>query len=106
MAIEDDYRQFMVSRSASGSGTTESYVRAMNITDEVLKLNGLFLQPRESVWEIRDESRLQRLLEFVKQEQRKSDGGIYRTVKTKSYWKKKFCSAAISRFIDFVITLQ
>lgn len=106
MVIEDDYREFVASRTASGSGAAGSYVKAMNITDEVLKSNGLFLRSQESVWDIRDEARLKKLFDLVIKAQNVPDGGIYKNVKSKSYWKNKFCSAAIAKFMDFVATLS
>lgn len=102
MAIEDDYREFI---NAPGQGTAPSYIRAMNITNGALKEDGRFLKQDESLWDIRDEMRLRRLLDIVKQSQNAIDGGIYKNVKTKSYWQKKFCSAALKKFIDFVTTL-
>ena len=97
MHIKDDYCQFLSLRVNSEAGTISSYVRAMDIIDEALK------SPK-SVWSIRDVSRLQQLLEYVKREQRKVDGGIFKAVKTKSYWQQGFCSAALAKFIEFVET--
>ena len=98
MHIQDNYRQFLSLRVKPTAGTISSYVRAMDIIDEALKAN----EPsQKSVWSIRDVSRLQQLLEYVKGEQRKVDGGIFKAVKTKSYWQQGFCSAALAKFIEF-----
>ena len=101
MQIKDNYCQFLTLRVNPAAGTISSYVRAMDIIDEALKAN----EPsQESVWYIRDVSHLQQLLEYVKREQRKVDGGIFKAVKTKSYWRQGFCSAALVQFIEFVET--
>ena len=101
MPIREQYREFMGLRAANGAGTANSYVRAMDIIDEALKANKPL---QESVWYIRDVSRLQQLLEHVKIDQNRIDGGIFKAVKTKSYWKQGFCSAALAKFIEFVET--
>ena len=101
MHIKDNYCQFLSLRVNPTAGTISSYVRAMDIIDEALKAN----EPsQESVWYIRDVSHLQQLLEYVKREQGKVDGGIFKAVKTKSYWRQGFCSAALAKFIEFVET--
>ena len=75
---------------------------ALKKIDTALHLHGVFLAPNESVWEIRDVERLSTLYEFVKSEQKKSDGGVFCNEPSKSYWKKGFCSAAIKDFSQFL----
>ena len=100
--IEKHYLAFSSDIHADGSNTAPSYVAALKKIDTALHLHGVFLAPNESVWEIRDVERLAALYEFVKSEQKKSDGGVFCNEPSKSYWKKGFCSAAIKDFSQFL----
>ena len=100
--IEERYLAFSSEIHAEGSNTAPSYVAALKKIDTALHLHSAFLSPSESVWEIRDVARLTALYEFVKSEQKKSDGGIFRNEPAKSYWRQGFCSAAIKDFSKFL----
>ena len=100
--IEKHYLAFSRENHAERSNTAPSYVAALKKIDTALHLHGVFLAPNESVWEIRDVERLTTLYEFVKSEQKKSDGGVFCNEPSKSYWKKGFCSAAIKDFSQFL----
>ena len=77
LSLEDRYLAFSSEIHAEGSNTAPSYVAALKKIDTALHLHGVFLAPNESVWEIRDVERLAALYEFVKSEQKKSDGGVF-----------------------------
>lgn len=100
--IIDRYLAFSSEIHAEGSNAASSYVAALQKIDAALHMHEVFLAPHESVWEIRDAERLKALYEFVKGEQRKADGGIFRDEPAKSYWKKGFCSAAVKDFSQFL----
>ena len=102
LSLEDRYLAFSSEIHAEGSNTAPSYVAALKKIDTALHLHGVFLAPNESVWEIRDVKRLATLYEFVKSEQKKSDGGVFCNEPSKSYWKKGFCSAAVKDFSQFL----
>jgi putative restriction endonuclease len=101
-AVENRYLAFSSEIHAEGSNTAPSYVAALKKIDTALHLHGVFLAPNESVWEIRDVERLATLYEFVKSEQKKSNGGVFCNEPSKSYWKKGFCSAAVKDFSQFL----
>ena len=99
---EENYLAFSSEIHAEGSNTARSYVTALKKIDTALHLHRAFLAPSESVWEIRDVERLTALYEFIKAEQKKKDGGVFRNESSKSYWQKGFCSAAIKDFSQFL----
>ncbi len=96
------YLQFSKENHAKDSGTATSYVTALNKLNVALHNARFFQAPNESVWDIHDDDRLVALYTFVKQEQKKSDGGIFRNEPAKSYWKQGFCSAAVKDFARFL----
>ena len=87
---------------AVGSKAPSSYVAAIEKTSAALHRHKVFLAPGESIWNIRDEARLNDLYELVLREQAKGEQGIYRDEKSSSYWKRNFCSAAIRMFIEYI----
>ena len=102
MEIIDKYYAFSLEQHAKGSHTAISYVKALKIVDEVFLKNNLFLEQEHSIWFVNDVKRLTELYKFVKSEQKKHDGGVFRNVLSKSYWKGGFCSAAIMEFSQFL----
>ena len=66
----------------------------------------LFLEANESVWDICDAKRLTKLYEIIKKEIKKDNGGIFRDIKTKSYWQNNYCSAAVGEFTKFLILTE
>ncbi len=96
------YLQFSKENHAKDSGTATSYVTALNKLDTALRNANFFQNPNETVWNIHDDDRLVALYAFVKQEQKKLDGGIFKNESAKSYWKQGFCSAAVKDFARFL----
>lgn len=103
MDISKQYHMFVKEFHSSNSGIAHSYVRAMEITNSALRRHTTLLKNNETLWTIMDCLRLEMLYEFVKAEQKKEDGGIFREEKTHSYWKRGFCSAAIKSFANFIV---
>ena len=101
-SISDDFLRFATGMYAVGSKAPSSYVAAIEKTSAALHRHQVFLAPGESIWNIRDEARLNDLYELVLREQAKGEQGIYRDEKSSSYWKRNFCSAAIRMFIEYI----
>ena len=101
MNIAKQYVQFVTENHVPGSGTAQSYVTAINKLERALHEAKLLL-PSHSLWNIQDTNELARLYDFVKNEQKKEDGGIFHKETAKSYWKKGFCSAAVKQLSQFV----
>lgn len=100
--VKKRYLSFSSEIHAEGSNTAVSYVAALNKIDTALHLHKVFLAPNESVWNIRDIKRLSELYDLIKNEQKKSDGGIFREELSPSYWRGGFCSAAVKDFSQFL----
>ena len=101
MTTAQKYLQFIAENHAQGSGTAQSYVTAIKKLECALRNEGM-LAGEQSLWDVADTKYLADLYEFVKQEQKKEDGGIFRKERAKSYWQKGFCSAALKQLSQFV----
>lgn len=100
--IEKYYLDFFFEMHTAGCKSAQSYVAALKKLDAVLHQHGVFLASFESVWSIRDVKRLVELYSLVKEEQKKSDGGIFCDESQKNYWKKGFYSEAVKDFSQFL----
>ena len=101
MTTAQKYLRFIAETHAQGSGAAQSYVTAINKLEFALHEAGM-LSGEQSLWGVHDTQYLANLYEFVKQEQKKDDGGIFCNESAKSYWQKGFCSAALKQLSQFV----
>lgn len=99
---EDSFRQFLIRTTGKNAGTADSYMRAIAKTDAALLRHQRFLNTCESIFDIQDVKRLEMLYALILQEQENGMNGIFREEKSTSYWRKKFCSAAIARYIEYI----
>ena len=93
----DDYTHFIYGRK---NGTSNSYIMAIRILDRLFSINDIFGLNGNSLTEIDDERLLQRIADFVVNEEKKyklnNDGIFSFGLSTQmSYPRKGFCSAAM-----------
>lgn len=100
----NQYKSFLSTVVNQNTGTIHSYIRAMRIVDEVLRTQTDVLNEGESLWGIRNETRLGEILMLIKQERAKPEFGIFKVEKSVSYIKKNFCSAAVRMFREFILS--
>lgn len=67
----NQFKSFLSTVVNPNTGTIHSYIRAMRIVDEVLRTQTDVLNEGESLWEIRNETRLREILMLIKQERAK-----------------------------------
>lgn len=99
---EEAFRQYLIRTTGTNAGTADSYMRAIAKTNAALLRHQIFLNLGESIIDIQDVKRLGKLYELILQEQGKGMSGIFREEKSTSYWRKKFCSEAIARYIEYI----
>lgn len=98
------YKLYVETKSAPGSGKPKAYLIVLERIGKILRKNPSFAFIPDDITIIKNFELLQKLYEFVKEEQKKPNGGIFDgTDLTKGYWDPKysFCSAAIKDFIRF-----
>ena len=107
------FLEFNARYSPKNSGKADSYVRAINILDEVLPhLNKKDLQDNKidlqgrSLYDISESAILEEILRLVNDEVEKMKKGEknifdYSKPTQKSYPRKNFCSAALKSLIDY-----
>ena len=103
MSIRDQYLKFSIGLHAPGSGGPSSYVKALNLLTEALHAFDPRISPNETIWDVRDVSLLWNLYQLSKNEQKKDNGGIFQSISSTSYWKKRYISAAIREYTKFIL---
>lgn len=101
-SIKDRYCAYLAEIKKIKAATSRNYAKKMDRVDSLLHLHNKLLSSGETIWQIIDTERLKNILEFIKAEQSKNDGGIFAKEKDPSSWKHRFYSAAVSRFSEFV----
>lgn len=101
----DDYLRSTY--STRNSGAASSYINAIRILDELLHQQNLFQLEEQSIADIRDAYKIEKIIDFIVQEEDK-----YRNKQTSlfdqinpnqtSYPRKRFCTAAVRRLGEFI----
>ena len=94
-SIKDSFISYLKIQSPLNSGKPGSYVKAMEIIEDVL-FDKKFSKSI-SIWEFINSENIEQIYSFV-QEQQGIQDGVFKDYTPASYWKKGFCSAALKEF--------
>ena len=93
--------------SNKNSGTAASYLKAIQILDELFQIKDIFNLKGRSLSEIKDPYLIERIIDYIAEEEDKYRHGeislfdLGKSTQT-SYPRKRFCTAAIRRLGEFV----
>lgn len=89
--------------SHPGSNKPASYVRAIELLEDILarKAPPEFQMP--TIWAVQSPDVIQRLYEFVLDNQRMQADGIFAGEEPVSYWRDGFMSAALKSYCEFLV---
>jgi putative restriction endonuclease len=104
MNTRDQFIQYMAETNTSGSGKATSYVRALDLLGPILAKPGSVFKDCSSVWGITSIARICELYEYVLEQQNLGESGIFGGEKPVSYWRDRYCSAALKSYREFLIT--
>ncbi len=99
----DLYSKCMNEQNIEGSGKASSYVRALDLLCPILKKGTSIFQDCSDIWNIRSVDRLTELYEYIIEQQNLGEKGIFGGEKPVSYWRDRYCSAALKSYIEFLI---
>lgn len=93
--------------SIKNSGTASSYLKAIQILDELFQKKDIFNLNGKSLSEIKDPYLIERIIDYIAEEEdkyRHGENSIFDLGKSTqtSYPRKRFCTAAIRRLGEFV----
>lgn len=100
--MKTDFISYINEHNKEGSQKASSYIRAIELLDEVLRTNAKdTLQGFNSIYDIVSIETISKLYDYVLEEQ-KNENGIFKDVEQSSYWRKGFFSAALKTYLDYL----
>lgn len=97
------YVAFIMSENRAGSNRATSYIRALDLVDSILKRKASVQLEAPSIWDITSLQHIQQLYLLVLEHQRLGEDGIFEGEKPISYWRDRFCSAALKSYKQFLV---
>lgn len=104
MDLKDSFVAFIRAENAEGSNRAASYIRAIELLNDILKRKAPKEFNAESIWSISSARHIQSLYELVLEHQRLKNDGFFRGEEPISYWRDGFCSAALKSYKEFLVT--
>lgn len=101
--IKQRFTDYLMIRNKPGSKKADSYIKALEWQEKMIKSSPQGFNEFESIWKLHDLDRLAELYQFVLHESKSSStpwdiDGIPR-----SYLRNGFCSAALAKFHQFLM---
>ncbi|MEI8140199.1 MAG: HNH endonuclease [bacterium] len=106
MTPRDRFTEFMEETNTAGSGKASSYVRALDLLGPILAKPTSLFKDCCNIWGITTITRIGELYEYVLEQQNLGESGIFGGEKPISYWRDRYCSAALNSFREFLITTR
>ncbi|MDY0223767.1 MAG: hypothetical protein RBR67_21795, partial [Desulfobacterium sp.] len=103
MRTKEKFLDYLEGRSPQGSGKPKSYAKAMEVIEETFFSKTL--SEVTDVWNFITLENIDILYDTVLKEQNK-DNGIFKNYVPSSYWKSRYCSAALKEFKAFLLVIQ
>ncbi len=103
MNFRDKYSLYMTEQNVEGSGRASSYVRVLDLLGPILAKSESLFPDCSNVWKIDSLGRIADLYEYVLKQQRLGGEGIFKNEKPMSYWRDRYCSAALKSYKEFLI---
>ncbi|MFA7368262.1 MAG: HNH endonuclease [Kiritimatiellales bacterium] len=97
------YLQHMDEQNVEGSGKASSYVRALDLLGPILAKKGGEFANCSNVWAVQSVERIADLYEYILEQQRLGEAGVFKGEKPASYWRDRYCSAALKSYKEFLI---
>ena len=100
----EEYIAYVYATNILGSGKASSYIRALDILTEMLKIKSFGFEDCIDIWNVTSLQRISDLKELVAAEQRKKNESEWLNGNvSKSYLLKGYCKAALSSYAKFLV---
>ncbi len=103
MNLKDAFTLYIREQSSDGSNRATSYIRAIDLLDSNLSRKAAAVLGAESIWTISSADQVHRLYQLVLEQQRLGQNGLFAGEEPVSYWRDRFCSAALKCYKEFLV---
>ncbi len=104
--MREKYATDVWSRNIEGSDRAGSYIRALQHLGPILASRSKKFARFSNIFSITDSGIVQELYEYVIEQQRLREHGIFQSVERPSYWRNRFYSAALRDYMEFLLQFQ
>lgn len=100
--MRNKYAADVWGRNAEGSNRADSYIRALEYLGPILARRSKTFAQCSDIFSICDSRVIRELYEYVTEQQRLGEHGIFHDVEKPSYWRSRFYSAALKDYMAFL----
>ena len=93
----------MRERNISGSGKATSCIRAMDLLGSWLSKPQSKFRDCSDIWSVSSIERISALHEYVLEQQKQTESGLFSGEEPISYWRDGWCSAGLKNYKEFLI---
>ncbi len=103
--MKKEFTQFILENNRDGSRKAPSYIRAIDLLGGIFAKHPHLQKRYGDVWSISDVELIDELYQFVLEQQKAyhKATGIFVDETPVSYWRDRFCSAALRSYKEFLI---
>jgi len=101
-AMRERYAADVWGRNAEGSNRADSYLRALEYLGSILARRSKTFAQCSDLFLISDSGIIRKLYEYVTEQQRLGEYGIFHDAEKPSYWRSCFYSAALKDYMGFL----
>lgn len=106
MELRAQFSEYMDKQNVYGSGRAASYVRALDLLVPILAKSQSTFQDCSNLWNIDSVDKVQELYKYILEQQRLGECGLFNNEAPVSYWRDRYCSAALRCYKEFLIIYQ
>jgi putative restriction endonuclease len=93
-------------RNSEGSNRADSYLRALKYLGPILADHSKTFAQCADLFSISDSRIIRKIYEYVCEQQKLGECGIFHDTKKPSYWKSRFYSAALKDYMQFLVQFR
>lgn len=97
------YSQHMADLNIQGSNKASSYIRAVDLLGPILAEHSTPFSQCSDLWSIHSAAQVDALYEYILEQQKLGDAGIFDTAYKPAYWRSRFYSAALKSYKEFLV---
>ena len=101
---KNSFDTFLHQGSPQSSNKAPSYVKALELLGPILERKASGELRVGDIWAVQSPQLIRRLYEYVCEERKKGEDGIFAGEEPRSYWEGGFMSAALRSYLEFRVT--
>jgi putative restriction endonuclease len=96
------FDEYLFQNNLPGSNKANSYRRALELLDPILRTKGCEFQADHDIQAIQDPQRIRALYRFVLAQQKLGQDGIFKNEEPASYWRDGYFSAVLNQYLRYL----